>query len=154
MKHLINKKIIAIASLLFLASGCSRITPQENYTQELHIGPKKIFVEIAKAAEQKRQGLSGRGKLKDNQGMLFDFTGTGEVRSGFWMKDMKFDLDLIWIKGGKIVGIIPNVPHPESIDDKLPLYYPPSEVDYVLEVNAGWSEKYKIKIEDEIKLKN
>ena len=115
------------------------------------MGSHKIFVGLAKSNEEKRQGLSDREKLSDSQGMLFDFTGETNARPGFWMKDMRFDLDLIWIKNKKIIGITANVPSPKNAGDKLPLYSPPSPVDMVLEVAAGWSERQKIKVGDEVK---
>ena len=96
------------------------------------------------------QGLSGRPRLTNSQGMLFNF-GTSTT-PGFWMKDMNFDLDFIWIRDGKIIGITPNVPAPAQ-DKKfdtasLPTYYPPSAVNQVLEVNAGWAEKNNVTVGD------
>ncbi len=104
------------------------------------------------------QGLSGKTKMADNEGMLFDF-GNKEGTPGFWMKDMKFNLDFIWIDQNKIVGITANVPAPvddnglKIRDNDLPTYYPPSVVNQVLEVNSGWTEKNKIKTGDEVRLK-
>lgn len=104
-------------------------------------------------------GLSGRQTLGKNEGMLFDFK-TPKNDLFFWMKDMLFDIDIIWIADKKIIGITPNIPSPEKDkgleikDLRLPAYSPPSDVDQVLEVNAGWSEKNKIKIGDEVKLVN
>lgn len=146
-----SKKIILILIiLLFFGNGCSKKTASP-YSTALEIENKKIFVEIVNTPEKMRQGLSGRNKLNDNQGMLFNFLGSLEKQPGFWMKDMEFDLDIIWIKDKKIIGITPNISHPKSINDALPLYYPPSDIDMALEVNAGWSKKNKIKIGDEIK---
>lgn len=146
MKHL-YKKIAILASLLFLASGCDQLTPNNNYTRGLQVGSAKIFVEVADTAAKKTQGLSDREKLTEAQGMLFDFRADGEVRPIFWMKDMKFDLDLIWIRQGEIIFVTPNVPVPRA-GEGLTEYYPPSEIDMVLEVNAGWSERNEIKIGD------
>lgn len=166
-----NKIILLIISLALMSGGCNQKT-EPPYSTALEVGGKKIFVEIVNTLEKMQQGLSGREKLDDGQGMLFDFSGLPEKRPGFWMKDMKFDLDLIWIKNnpstpstdaqgrpeetrgatssGRIVGITPNVSRPKSVDDKLPSYYPPDDIDQVLEVVAGWSEKYKIKVGDRI----
>jgi uncharacterized membrane protein (UPF0127 family) len=87
--------------------------------------------------------------------MLFDFGDNAEVRPGFWMPDMNFNLDFIWIDQNQVVGITPNVPKPSSPDaatSTLPIYYPPSPVNWVVEVNAGWAEANKIKTGDEVKL--
>lgn len=127
------------------------------------MGNKKILVEAADTPQKKQQGLSGREKLNDNQGMLFDFPNDDGARPGFWMKDMLFDLDIIWIKNnpstssGRIISITPNVPAPFKdkglgIKDKhLPLYYPPDEIDQVLEVNAGWSRENEVEVGDEVR---
>jgi uncharacterized membrane protein (UPF0127 family) len=95
--------------------------------------------------------------MADNQGMLFDF---GATPSGvaFWMKDMKFNLDFIWIAqnpstgSGQVVGITPNAPKPNSPSDPLPDFYPPEPVNQVLEVNAGWTQKNNISVGDIVHL--
>ena len=73
--------------------------------------------------------------------MLFVFE-TKNVTPSFWMKDMQIPLDLIWIKDGKIVKIDKNAPVEKDVpDNKLKIYSAGSPIDYVLEVNAGYSEK-------------
>jgi uncharacterized membrane protein (UPF0127 family) len=168
------KKAIAILCLCLLSNGCS-LTSSPPYSTPLLVGQKKIFVEVVNTPEKMAQGLSGRERLTDEQGMLFDFStppypplnkeGNSGIRPAFWMKGMKFDLDLIWIKNNKIIGITPNVPAPQTSstspafgtlpsqgEETLKVYSPPTEVDMVLEVNAGWCEKNEIKIGDPIKL--
>lgn len=169
-------RITLITSVIVLMSaGCNvQNQAQTAYNKELSVGNKKIFVEVADTPQKKQQGLSGREKLNDDQGMLFDFgtlssstsaKATADLQKGegarpaFWMKEMKFDLDLIWIRNGKIIAITPNVPAPQiknkglkTKDNVLPLYYPPDEIDHVLEVNAGWSRENEVGVGDEIKL--
>ncbi len=70
--------------------------------------------------------------------MLFVFP--TEQRPGFWMKDMRFPLDFVWISAGRhVAGVTENVPAPSpgTADGALPLYSPDSPVLYVLEVNGG-----------------
>jgi uncharacterized membrane protein (UPF0127 family) len=70
------------------------------------------------------------------------------------MKDMKFAIDIIWVKDNKIVDITPNVePQPNKSVFNLTVYYPSEAVDKVLELVAGTAEKYNIKINDEIIIK-
>jgi len=57
---------------------------------------------------------------------------------GFWMKGMRFDIDIVWIHDGHIVGIAHRVPH--DVSPPLPTYHPPEPVDSVLEVAAGSAE--------------
>ncbi|MBI3232412.1 MAG: DUF192 domain-containing protein [Candidatus Doudnabacteria bacterium] len=146
-----KKTILCFVAIGLLSVSCNEPDPVGLYNAPIAIGNKKIFVEVANTNEKKTQGLSGRKKLTDNQGMLFDFARINNARPGFWMKEMNFDLDLVWIKDEKIIGITPDVPRPSSPGDKLPLYYPPAPIDAVLEVNAGWSEKNKIEVGDEVR---
>ncbi len=97
------------------------------------------------------KGLSGRNSLKDTQGMLFDFTKLENKQPAFWMKDMKFSLDILWIQNNAVVGITKNIPAPKNSKDVLPSYYAPGDIDYVIEVNAGWSDAHNIKTGDSVR---
>src|SRR3989344_4633932 len=68
----------------------------------------QVLVELAQTPAAQQQGLSGRKSLGANQGMLFIFP-QDEARQ-FWMKEMNFPLDIIWLnKEGKIMGLATNV---------------------------------------------
>lgn len=100
----------------------------------LTIGDTTLLVEISDDAQKRAQGLSGRTSLQSNTGMLFLFEEA--FLASFWMKDMNFALDFLWIRDGVVVDITENVPAPTG--DDLPTYSPNQPVDMVLEVNAGW----------------
>ncbi|MGB6881980.1 MAG: DUF192 domain-containing protein, partial [Microgenomates group bacterium] len=102
---------------------------------------------------QRRQGLSGKENLPEGEGMLFIFE-SKNIQPPFWMKDMKFAIDIIWIDDDKIVQIDKDIqpPEPGASDNKLVLYTPNQPIDYVLEVNAGFSEENKIKVGDSVNL--
>jgi len=168
-KALLQKIFLVFAAVSVLSAGCGRqqaISPAPsatqgyNYSHSLQVGGQTLMVEIATTPAEMQQGLSGRNTMTDGQGMLFNFSAGGGSASGggnaaipaFWMKDMKFDLDFIWIAGGKIVGITPNVSHPNSPSDPLPKYYPPQPINQVLEVNAGWAKKNGIVVGDDSSL--
>jgi uncharacterized membrane protein (UPF0127 family) len=70
------------------------------------------------------------------------------------MKDMLIPLDFIWVANGKIVKIDKNVPAPapNTPDGNLKTYSPGTPIDYVLEVNAGFSDKNNIKVGDSVNL--
>jgi len=132
------KITVPFLSILLLSTSCiSRLQQPANspYQIPLTVGEKRIFVEIAKTAEAKKQGLSGREKLKDNEGMLFDFRNDTNKKPPFWMKDMKFNIDILWIKDFKIVGITSGATAPKNSFERLKTYLPPSKIDFVLEVN-------------------
>ena len=178
-----QKKIfLMLAAVSILAVGCNRQADSPapptiqnyNYSHSLQIGNVNLMVEIASTKAQMERGLSDRISMDENQGMLFDFSAGGgsqlkaeqplagaKISGGgdaatpaFWMKDMKFNLDFIWIAGGKIVGITPNVAHPNFPSDPLPTYSPPEPVNQVLEVNAGWAERNSVHVGDGVILVN
>ena len=157
------KKIIFAVLLLFFSASCLRQTadvspaslPGGNYNHRLNIASKTLLVEIANTPAAMQQGLSGRDAMQETQGMLFDF-GTEKSSAPFWMKDMEFDLDFIWIKNNRIIFITQNAPGPKpgTPDNQLTLYSPPEQVDEVLEVNAGWVKKNNIAVGDVVSLQD
>ena len=96
------------------------------------------MVELAVTPAERNQGLSGHPPLADNEGMLFVFE--NEAKWTFWMKEMLFPLDMLWIDAGcTVVDITENAPKPEpgqTLGD-LPRFFPKTLAQYVLEVNAG-----------------
>lgn len=112
-----------------------------------------IPVEVVDTPEERAQGLSGKESLPEEEGMLFSFE-TLKTNPAFWMKDMMFSIDIIWISDGRIVQINRSVPAPAqgTADANLPLYQTQVPIDYVLEVNAGFSDKMGIKEGDGVDL--
>ena len=102
-----------------------------------------IFAGTAITEAQKRQGLSGREQLLGNEGLLF-FHEPPE-KPAYWMKDMNFPIDIIWIRDGEIVDIHENL-QPEN--PAKTFYSPKSKINNVLEVNAGFVSENEVKIGD------
>jgi len=119
---------------------------------QLSVDGVMFNVEIASTSVERARGLSYRPSLLADSGMLFIFS-HGGVQT-FWMKDMHFPLDMIWISGNTVAGFAQNVPAPATATGtalwNLPVYASPDNVDKVLEVNAGVVAKYNIKIGDEM----
>ncbi len=115
------------------------------------IGLVSVKAEIADSNQERQKGLSGRSNLDQGAGMLFLIDG-GKTTPTFWMKDMKFPIDIIWIKDDQIIQIDKNVevPSPQTPDNKLSLYSPKSAVSHVLEVNAGFCDLNNIKVGDSV----
>ena len=102
------------------------------------IGGAVFTVDLAVTGEQRAQGLSGREPLPPATGMLFVFPEA--VRLTFWMKDMRFPLDLVWIGSDcRVVDITHNAPPPAPDQElaDLPRFSPMAPARYVLEVHAG-----------------
>lgn len=114
---------------------------------------KQIFsVIVAKSDSDKEKGLSVKSSIGQNEGMLFPFAKEGYY--AFWMKDMKFPIDIIFVNKNRIITIYQNVPAPKSPSESLSLYKPEMPIDTVLEINAGLSKKYNFKKGDEVKIQN
>lgn len=143
-------KSFAFYVILIMIISALGLKAVDFYTKrgEVEIKGQKFKVEIVKQLWEIEHGLSGRYKLKDNKGMLFVFK--KEDKYAFWMKDMKFPIDIIWINNEKIVDIKKDAPIP--ITDNLESYTPTSSARYVLEINAGLSEKYGFEIGGEVLL--
>lgn len=117
------------------------------------IAKKTIQVQVAKTQDQRTKGLSGVSSLDKNSGMLFVFD-TKKVNPAFWMKDMLIPLDMIWISNNKIVKIDKDIPAPAlgTPNNKLTVYSPGQPVDYVLEVNAGFSNLNNLSVGSSVDL--
>jgi len=115
------------------------------------INKQTIYLTIAETPEEKAKGLSSQQSMPESQGMIFVFDQAG--RHSFWMKDMLFDLDFVFIKGNQIVDIIGNVPFPKKNETPLAVN---SRVDFdkVIELNQGITEKTNIGIGDKVQFKN
>lgn len=106
-----------------------------------------IPVEIAQGMRAVQKGLSGRTALDADKGMLFIFSSA--ARYGFWMPNMRFPIDIIWMNNGKVVDISHDVSNDFNLL-KPRLYRPTEPAQYVLEVNAGFARKKRIKIGDAV----
>lgn len=113
----------------------------------LDIGGTYVSVELATTTPAIKKGLSERDTLEENSGMLFVFKKPDIYR--FWMPNMRFPLDIIWIHEGKIVSIDHNVPN--DFDPAKPVFYTPtSPAEHVLEVNAGYALSHNINPGDSV----
>lgn len=123
-----------------------------NDVRKLKVGNSTITVEIADTQAKRTKGLSGRDMLPENYGVLFVFDAT--KRYQFWMKGMKFSIDMLFINNGKIVDILEDVPNPDpsTPDSDLPVYQSTEDINMVLEVPSGFTKQNGIKLGDSIML--
>tara|TARA_B100000315_G_scaffold175453_1_gene163973 strand:- start:1946 stop:2329 length:384 start_codon:yes stop_codon:yes gene_type:complete len=115
------------------------------------VGTAAFEVEPAITSAQRAQGLSGRPKLAPGSGMLFIFEREGKY--SFWMIDMRFALDMVWIGAEcTVVDITFNAPPPapDQAPDQLPRFAPGAPARYVLEINAGEADSAGIRPGDPV----
>ncbi len=112
-------------------------------TKSIRIGNTSLQVEIARTNETRVSGLSNRSELREGTGMLFEFEQDG--RYSFWMKEMKFPIDMIWFDAGRRVVHVVNGATPESYPT---LFTPTTLSRFVLEVPAGFATRHNIVVGD------
>ena len=135
--------LLLIFILIFL-SGCDYSKPSL-----VSLNGKTFEVEIADTQLERAQGLMFRKELKENSGMLFIFPESD--KHSFWMKNTFIPLDIIWIdENFKIVYIYENAQPCRDICDSIT---PSKDARYVLEINSGLAEKYKMKVGDRTEIK-
>lgn len=145
--EIINKKYIGNLFVLFLFFVFIYFAQGRfpNNFQYLKVADATLRVEIVSTPELLAKGLSNRKSLKENEGMFFVFDHPS--RHAFWMKDMNFPIDMIWLDENlKIVYIKENA-LPESYPET---FFPNEDALYVLEVVSAFSSKYKLKVGDNV----
>ena len=111
---------------------------------------EEIPVEVADTLKKRSLGLGKRTSLKKGWGMLFVFEKRKPHR--FWMKDMQFPLDIIWLDNHRIVHIIHNA-KPANSRDEPAVMTSPVPVNFVLEIAAGRAAKLRLKTGQRMKFK-
>jgi hypothetical protein len=134
-EHLRGIGLSPAENLSSMSVGTTTLNGSNSYRWSLS-GSDIYLLEASTTAEQE-QGLSDVPSLASDTGMLFVFPSPGPY--GFWMKDMDFSLDMVWldqdfeivhIESGLSPGTYPNV------------YYPGSPAQYVVEVASGTAQKF------------
>ena len=105
------------------------------------IGDVVYVVDLAVTGEERTLGLSGRPSLGTDRAMLFVYE--EDSPRTFWMPDMHFPLDMVWIRSDCTVdGVTADVPNPspDTPRDQLPRYPSTGPARFILEINAGQAE--------------
>ena len=146
-------KRMAVILLLAAAAATAVLawrTPRESPEPAgpyVTVGKTHITVEIADTPELRNLGLSGRPSLSDGSGLLFVYDEPGP--RAFWMKDMRFAIDIIWIGGDLTVTGVTRNALPSSYPET---FSPGGDALHVLEVNAGFSDRHGIGAGDSVVL--
>lgn len=136
--------VILVAVILGLLAIYYKLHP---LVPKLSINNHIFTYEIALTPQEVMKGLGDRDPLEENHGMLFVYDHKEQFQ--FWMKGMKFPLDMIWIDDNTVIDISKNVPVGIP-GEQLPLYAPKQPVNRVFEVNAGTADKLGIKEGDRV----
>ena len=145
------KQFILIFFLAFVVSGIVmfiyKSTPVQEFFFDRYVrhdivvkAPEgDIQAELADTSSSRELGLSFRKSMQIGEGMLFAFDASGKY--GFWMKDMNFPLDIIWLdESGRVVYFVDNV----ATSTFPGVFMNDPQAKYVLELNAGSASKLGI----------
>jgi len=139
--------VLLVAFLVFLFKLGSKNSQLPYDTKVVNLNSQKFNVLVADTSQKQRLGLGERKNLDANLGMIFPYH--PKTIPHFWMKSMMFPIDIVWVADNKVVKIDSNVPEEPGVPDRLlKTYSPPVPIDFVVEFNAGFSERNNIKIGD------
>ena len=115
------------------------------------LGNEEVKLEVASTDQEIAQGLMYRTALPETQGMVFLFNPPRKV--AFWMYHCFINLDMLFVKDGKIVKISHDVPPCKSTNpDECPRYPQEGEIEVseVIEVSGGFAERHGVKEGDSV----
>lgn len=130
--------ILAVIFIFIGISGCKNSFSKNTIV----INGQKIKVEIIKSGNKTKNGLEIKKALAANSGKLFLFQKKGDY--AFNTKDLKFPIDLVFISGNQVIGVIKNLRLPDG-NDYAPEYFPSEPIDKALSLKSGEAEKFGIK---------
>ena len=132
---------LAIAVLI-----CSSCVAREPYVV---LKGQRFTVELAETSEQQALGLMFRDSMADDHGMLFLFP--SESRRGFWMKNTRIPLDILYFDANlELVNVIADARPCRSA--RCPSYPSEGVAQYVLELNAGKAAELGVRPGDALEL--
>ncbi len=146
-----NKRtLIIFAGVVLIGAVFLTWFTQKSGYRDLHplrLHGETIYVSIADTDAERSLGLGGRTGLKPDEGMLFVFSTEGQY--AFWMKDMKFSIDILWLdRNGTVVYVAPAV----SPDTYPRTFVSDNPALYVLELPAGYANLHGVQVGDKISI--
>lgn len=112
-------------------------------------GGVSLSIDVATTTAAQELGLGERESIAPDYGLLFVFQKPDYY--GFWMKDMKFPIDIFWLDAqGQVVTIARGV----ATSTYPNVFYPTAPAEYVLETVSGFAEAHNIATGTPLELKN
>ncbi|HET7147792.1 MAG TPA: DUF192 domain-containing protein [Candidatus Nitrosopolaris sp.] len=156
LSTIIGSTLVAGISLFVLGNSSATHTsshtfltgisiPSNRYLKaDITVKGYKLLVDLALTQDQQTKGLAVKNHMNESEGMLFVFQQPS--RPSFWMKDMKFPIDILWLGANRsVVYIVPNL-QPCPSQGNCPGYAPSRDSLYVLETTAGFSHRHNITV--------
>ncbi len=115
------------------------------------LGRKSFNLEVARTSEEIALGMMFRDNIPNNRGMLFLLQNSHYVN--FWMHNVYFPLDMIFLRDGKIKSVLMNIPPCLANPQYCPMYGPSTLIDQVIEIKGGEAAKLRLKINSSVSIK-
>lgn len=161
MMHTYSKHMLLSLSLV-LATGCAASVRQEHIPTDatfVTASTDVVFTNddttvvrayLADQSAEHQLGLGAVESLPDGYGMVFVFPTMAE--RAFWMKNVAYPIDIIWLQNDEIVAITAHVPgaDPDASDATLPTYSANMPINGAIELPAGFSEKHSITVDQSV----
>jgi len=142
--------LFAVVALLLFVPGCEQSTQSAPGaavlpTVKMKIGPRTYELEMARTSEQQALGLMRRDSMPEDHGMIFIFE--EERMQGFWMKDTRIPLDILFVDAkGKVVSVSGMKPYDlNTTSSEVP-------AQYAIELNAGQAKAAGIRKGDVLEI--
>jgi uncharacterized membrane protein (UPF0127 family) len=144
------RRILILAATGIVLAACGDDQQRSTAERVVQVGEATVLADIADDAESRQRGLSGRESLDEGEGMLFVLANDSP---SFWMKGMRFAIDIVWIRDGRVVDVTADVPPPRGSNAPLATYSPDRPADRALEVTAGWAADHGIRRGDVVRVR-
>jgi len=149
MKELRPIVAVVVLGLVLAAAGALAYAQRRTGSGTVELGNGiRVNVDVAATIAARERGLSGRAPLGPDEGMYFVFPRS--ERYLFWMKDMRFPIDIIWIQDGVVADITENAVQPGPGEEPA-RYAPGTAVNRVLEVPAGFVKAKGVRVGDPVR---
>jgi len=136
------RQVMIAAAMLLATSGAVGGEEMVRYGQVILPGGRALDVEVAESPLRRQRGYMFREQVGPEDGMIFLFEEA--AFHSFWMKNVRFSLDILWMGGdGTVVDL--SLQTPPCAEDPCPSYMPMARALYVLELAGGRAEKLGIR---------
>ena len=147
------KPWLAFLAVLLALSGCGNKTTEAdglNITEVTLPGGQTVLAETMRQQIDQMRGMMFRDSLAKDRGMLF--VHADEANYPYWMYQVRIPLDIVWMDRGRhIVEISANTPPcPSKAAHECPTFGGHEKAHYVLEMSAGASSSYGLKVGDQL----
>jgi uncharacterized protein len=144
------RRILMLAATAIALAACGDDQQGSTAERVVQVGQATVLADIAGDAESRQRGLSGRESLDEGEGMLFLLANDSP---SFWMKGMRFPIDIVWIKDGRVVDVTAGVRPPAGTNEALATYSPDRPANRALEVNSGWAARHGVARGDRVRVR-